>query len=800
MTAPVPDEAWTHIYRAEATKVNDLVHTRLDLKPDYNKAWLYGKAWVTLHPHFYPTDSLTLDAQYMTINKVFIVKGEKNIPLAYTYDSVNLRIHLDKTYRAGENYTVYIDYISRPDDHVWPTGLDKGMYFINPRGEDKNKPIQIWTFGEPQHNSTWYPTIDRPNQKTTDELSLTVPSKYLTMSNGLMTSQKTNADGTRTDTWKLDLPFAPYLLFFAVADYAVVKDSYKGKEVNYYVEKEYAPVAKRIFGLTPEMMGFFSKITGVEYAWPKYDQLTGRDFVAGAQENVTATLHAEGAQQDARELSDENGWEFIVAHELFHHWFGDLVTCESWANITLNESFANYSETMWYQYKYGKEEGDRINNSDMRTYLRDPADTAKDLVRFYYSDPQDVFDNVSYPKGGRILHMLRNYVGDSAFFKSLNLYLTQNKFKSAEVNNLRLAFEEVTGQDLNWFFHQWYYGDGHPRLDISYAYDAATKTAKVYMSQMQSGKPFKLPFAIDVYAGGTKTRHAVWMNDALDTFYFTVPSKPDLINVDGDKILLCTKKDHKSLDEFIYQYKNAGLYLDKREAVLFAAKNQTDARSLNFLKTALNDEFWAIRALTLDELDVDNDTVKRAVEADLLVIAEKDARRTNQAKAIQLLGKYKDPKYKSLFIKAVGDSSYTVAGNALEALALIDEEAAESEAKKILNQPAKGVLREALYGYTDESKFDSLAASFAGIPVGNAKFNLVPAFATFLGGVKNTANLEKGVDLIVQFRNAIPEQYHANTDPLIYGSLQKLEAKKQKLGLTDQAEYIKSKLPAVKTP
>jgi aminopeptidase N len=734
----------------------------------------------------------------MTINKVFIVKGEKNIPLTYTYDSLNLRIQLDKMYKAGENYTVYIDYISRPDDHVWPTGLDKGMYFINPRGEDKNKPTQIWTFGEPQHNSTWYPTIDRPNQKTTSELALTVPSKYLTLSNGLMTGQKMNADGTRTDTWKLDLPFAPYLLYFGVGEYAIVKDSYKGKEVNYYVEKEYASVAKRIFGLTPEMMGFFSKITGVEYAWPKYDQITGRDFVAGAQENVTATLHAEGAQQDARELSDENGWEFIVAHELFHHWFGDLVTCESWANITLNESFANYSETMWYQYKYGKEEGDRINNSDMRTYLRDPADTAKDLVRFYYSDPQDVFDNVSYPKGGRILHMLRNYVGDSAFFKSLNLYLTQNRFKSAEVNNLRLAFEEVTGQDLNWFFNQWYYNDGHPRLDISYAYDAATKTAKLYMTQLQSGKPFKLPFAIDVYAGGNKTRHNVWMNDASDTFSFVVPSKPDLINVDGDKILLCVKKDHKSLDEFIFQYKNAGLYLDKREAVIFAAKNQTDPKSLDLMKTALNDEFWAIRALTLDNLDIDNDTVKRAVQADLLAIAEKDARRTNQAKAIELLGKYKDPKYKSLFVKAVTDSSYTVAGNALQALALIDEAAAETEAKKILNQPAKGALREALYGYTDESKFDSLAASFAGIPVGNAKFNLVPAFTTFLGGVGNTANLEKGVDLIIQFRNAIPDQYHGNTDPLIYGSLQKLEAKKQKLGLKDQADYIKSKLPAVK--
>ena len=552
-------EAWQKIYRPSATKINDLVHTKLDVKFDYAKAWMYGKAWITLHPHFYPTDSLNLDAKAMNINEVAIVSGSKNIPLTYTYDSMNLRIKLNKMYKANEDYTIYINYVSKPNDHAWATADAKGLYFINPDGKEKDKPTQIWTFGEPEHNSSWYPTIDKPNQKTTDEIILTVPSKYVTLSNGLMTGQKTNGDGTRSDSWKMNLPFAPYLLFFAVGDYAIVKDSYKGKDVNYYVEKEYAPVARKIFGLTPEMIGFFSKITGVDYPWPKYDQVTGRDFVAGAQENVSATLHAENAQQDARELTDGNVWEDIIAHELFHHWFGDYVTCESWANITLNESFADYSETLWYEHKYGKDEGDGWNNRSMRTYLDNPDDTTKDLVRFHYKDPWDVFDNVSYPKGGRILNMLRNYVGDSAFFKSLNLYLTNNKFKSAEAQNLRLAFEEITGKDLNWFFNQWYYGHGHPKLDINYSYDAATKAAKVFMTQTQAGNPFKLPFAIDVYEGGAKKRYNVWMNDATDTFSFAANAKPDLINVDGDKALLCEKNDNKPLEEFMYQYDHAGL-------------------------------------------------------------------------------------------------------------------------------------------------------------------------------------------------------------------------------------------------
>ena len=791
------EEPWEKIYRASATKINDLVHTKLEVKFDYAKAWMYGKAWITLHPHFYSTDSLNLDAKAMNINEVAIVKGGKNIPLKYTYDSMNLRITLDKMYKANENYTIFIDYVSKPNDHVWPSPQSKGLYFINPTGKEKDIPTEIWTFGEPEHNSSWYPTIDKPNQKTTDEIIMTVPSKYVTLSNGLLVNQKNNGNGTRTDTWKMDLPFAPYLLFFAVGDYSITKDSYKGKEVSYYVEKEYTPVARKIFGHTPEMIAFYSKITGVDYPWPKYAQIVGRDFAAGAQENVTATMHAEDAQQDARQLVDGNNWESIIAHELFHHWFGDLVTCESWSNITLNESFANYSETLWFEHKYGKDEGDAQNNLDMITYLGNPADTIKDLVRFYYNDPQDVFDNVSYPKGGRILGMLRNYVGDSAFFKSLNLYLTTNKFKSAEAQNLRLAFEEVTGKDLNWFFNEWYYSNGHPKMDINYDYDAANKTAKVFITQTQSGKPFKLPFAIDVYEGGAKKRYHVWMNDATDTFSFAANSKPDLINVDGDKILLCEKNDHKSLEQFIYQYNKAGLYLDRREAVAFAAKYQTDPEALNFLEKALSDKSWEIRSYTLNLLNIGNDTVKRAVENYLVNVAKNDSRKTVKAQAVEMLGRYKKMEYKPLFMKDVNDSSYTVAGNALTALAKIDEASAEVEAKKLLTQPAKGALKGALFAYTDESKFDSLATIFHDLPL-NRKGNMLRPFANFLGRVKNTPNLEKGVDMIVEFRDTIPAQLRKRTDPIINDIIKGIEDKKDAAGLKEQSDYIKSKIPADK--
>ena len=531
---PQKDTSWKKEYRATATRINDLVHTKLDVKFDFNQSYLIGKAWVTLKPHFYNTDSLLLDAKGMDLHKVAVVKGASIKDLKYSYDGWQINIKLDKEYKGGEAYTIFVDYTSKPNE-VKVKGSAaindaKGLYFINPKGEDKTKPTQIWTQGETEANSVWFPTIDKPNQKTTEEILMTVPAKYITLSNGKLVSQKKNADGTRTDYWKMDLPHAPYLFFMGVGDFAKVTDKWKGKEVSYYVDKEYAPVARKIFGLTPEMISYFSKITGVEYPWVKYSQMTAHDYVSGAMENTTATLHSDAAQQDARELVDGNAWESTIAHELFHQWFGDYVTTESWSNITVNESFANYSETLWNEYKYGKDAGDEQNYTDMQGYLFSNSNK-KDLVRFYYSDKEDVFDAVSYNKGGRILHMLRNYVGDAAFFKALNLYLTTNKFKSAEAQQLRLAFEEVTGRDLNWFWNQWYYGSGQPALDIKYGYDAATKNASVIVNQTQAGdKIFKLPVAIDVYEGGQKTRHQVWVENKSDTFYFKSEEKNDLIN------------------------------------------------------------------------------------------------------------------------------------------------------------------------------------------------------------------------------------------------------------------------------
>lgn len=799
------DSSWQNMPRLTPKRINNLVHTKLDVSFDFENSHLFGKAWITLTPHFYPTDSLTLDAKGMTFSSIeLVVPGKSPQVLSYQYDRKQVHIRLPKTYKKGERYTVYLQYKSMPNEYEKEIGGDpmlgvKGLFFINPKGLDSNKPTQIWTQGETESGSVWFPTIDQTQQKTTQELSMTVPAKYITLSNGKLVSKKNNPDGTRTDYWKMDLPHSPYLFFMGVGDYAVVKDSWKGKEVSYYVEPEFAGVAQRIFGHTPEMMTYFSKLTGVEYPWVKYSQITGRDYVAGAMENTTATIHQETAQQDARALTDGNIWEGTIAHELFHQWFGDYVTAESWSNLTLNESFADYSQLLWQEYKYGKDAAYEENLNGMRSYLMG-SNSKKDLVRFYYADREDMFDAVSYSKGGRILHMLRKHIGDSAFFKGLNLYLTTNKFKSAEAHHLRLALEETSGEDLTWFFNQWYYGSGHPKLDINYHYNEDKKEAIIVVKQTQeTGKTFILPTYIDLHYGKRRERMMVWVKNTTDTFRFKSLTAPDLINFDADKILLCEKKENKTLPQYIHQFYHAGNYMDRREAVDFFGKKTDDALALQALKDALKDPYHDIRSLALSKIDVSKDRLRKYFEETVAAQIGIEKHRPTKADFIEALGKTEDIKHRTIYEHNIQDSSYSVSGAALDALSKVDSSAALQFAKKLSAFKAKGRLDAAinriLIASGDESIFDKLTAQFAGMGLTNEKFMLLQQLAEMTGNMQNKLNIRKSIDLITSFRDEIPGSVKEETDSYINGVL--LQGIKQRLkarGETELVTYLEGKM------
>jgi aminopeptidase N len=699
------------IYRKERDKINNLVHTKLKVDFNFEKKELNGEEWLTLEPHFYPTNRVVLDAKAMIIQTVSL--DDKN--LDYTYNGYQLTIELPKEYKKGEHYTLYLKYIARPekvkDKGSIAITTAKGLYFINSTGSDPNKPTQIWTQGETEANSCWFPTIDSPNQKTSQEIYITVPKKFKTLSNGILVSQE-NSGSNRTDYWKFDQKHAPYLIFMGVGEYEVIEDSYKNIPVNYYVEKKYASVAKDIFGQTPEMIGFFEDRLGVAYPWAKYSQIVAREYVSGAMENTTAVVHGDDAYQMKGQLIDENRQENTIAHEIFHHWFGNLVTSESWSNLALNESFANYSQYLWREYKYGKTDADAHLFENIKAYKDDTDNYEKKLVRFYYEDKEDMFDLISYNKGGAILHMLRNYLGDKAFFSGLKKYLTEHQYRSAEVSQLRLALEEVSGKDLQWFFNQWFYGAGHPNIQVSYDYNSLEKTVTINFFQTQTNE-FKFPIAIDVFENGTKTRHQVFIDARDSSFKFVFNSKsPDLIQVNADGVLLAEFTENKVLSDYIFQLKNAKNYQHKREALLKVAEKQDQKKAFNAIAEALNDNFYKIRIIALEQINLINKWSKKTVINTIKKIASNDPKTLAQAAAIETLGKLTDPELRPVFAKALSSESYSVIGKALVAMYYIDKEFAIKKSKE-LPLEVKNIIATPLTRIYIEEKDDSEMAFIA---------------------------------------------------------------------------------------
>ncbi|MDB9887563.1 M1 family aminopeptidase [Polaribacter sp.] len=673
-------------YRGEREKLHLLEHTKLKVDFNFKEKQLNGEAWITLKPYFFSTNKLILDAKGMIIHQVML----KDKKLDFNYDNFELRIDLPKKYTKEESYTLYIKYTARPEKVKQKGSVAinsaKGLYFINADGTDRNKPTQIWTQGETEASSCWFPTIDSPNQKSSQEIYMTVPNQYQTLSNGVLVSQIKDG-ANRTDYWKFDQKHAPYLFFMGVGKFEVIKDVYKNIPIEYYVEKEYAPYAKDIFGDTPEMIGFFSTLLGIEYPWNKYSQIVVRNYVSGAMENTTAVVHGDQAYQKPGQLIDENTHENTIAHEIFHHWFGNYVTAESWANLSLNESFANYSEYLWREHKYGKQEANAHLFENNLAYLNGP-NSDKNLVRFNYSNKEDLFDLVSYNKGGAILHMLRNYLGDTAFFKGLNLYLTENKYKSAEVHQLRLAFEKLTGKDLNWFFNQWFFGANHPQIEVSYDYNIIQNKVTVNIIQLQTEK-FKFPFAIDIYENVIPRREHVFVDGNDASFTFSYRKQPDFIQVNADGVLLCEITENKVLSDYIFQLKNAENYSDRRSALLEVVKKQDDKAAFNAVVEALNDSYYKLRILALENIDLINKFSKKEVIRKIAKIATSDPKTLVKSAAIETLGKLLDPELKSIFIKNLESKSFAVIGKSLVALYYVDPQMAVEKSKSLPNEIRK---------------------------------------------------------------------------------------------------------------
>lgn len=590
-------------YQPAKTIINKLKHTKLDLSFDFENQYVFGEATITLSPFFYDTDSLNLDAKHFDIERIAIIDLKDTIDLIYNYNDTNIRINLDKTYKKSEEYTVFIKYIAKPNElENKGNGVysdTKGLYFINPTGKSR-KTQQIWTQGETEYSSCWFPTIDSPNQRCTGEIFLTVPAKFVTLSNGEYYNSLLNVDTTRTDHWKMELPIAPYLFMIAAGEFEIIIDEWRQIEVNYYFPNYYEEKTEQIFRKTPKMIEFYSQKFGYDYPWNKYSQIIVEDFVSGAMENATATVFGS--------FMDGNSWwytdldkELVIAHELSHHWFGNLVTCESWANIAMNEAFATYSEYLWLEYQYSKEDADYQLYSEESYYMYNKS---KPIIDYYYDNKDDMFNTLVYQKAAKILHTLRNYIGDDAFFLSLKTYLKKFEYSSVEIDDFRLVVEEITGEDLNWFFEQWFFTSGFPTIEVEHHINDSLKTYKLTLNQFNSEIPeqiYFLPIDVNIYFEDEVVKERIIFDKKSQIFEFQYDKTPIYIEIDPEHTIICEKLEEITTEQFeiVLKYSENGiskLYAIDYLSYMIESQNKLKLIYLD----ALENESWLVREYAID--------------------------------------------------------------------------------------------------------------------------------------------------------------------------------------------------------
>ena len=667
-------------YQEAATRSMDLLHMDLEIGFDWKSQQVIGKAKLRLTPYFYPQKIIVLDAQDFEFGRVARVQKGQLETLSYRYDEQELQVYLPEELVPGDTVELEINYVAFPERNSGEGSAaitdTKGLYFIDPLDTIPGKPTMIWTQGETQHSSKWFPTIDRPNERLTHDIWLTVPDSLVSISNGRLIQQQSLGNGMRKDHWKMDLPHAPYLVAIAVGDFAKVTASHGDLPLGYYVEKGFEKGAAKVFASTPEMIRYFETRLGVPFPWQKYDQIVVRDFVSGAMENTTASIFMEELLLDEREALDSE-WDYIIAHELFHQWFGDLVTAESWSNLTLNEAFANYSEYLWNEKRYGQDQADLKLVVEKEGYFAEADTEPKELIRFHYADAEDLFDAHSYNKGGLVLHMLRRELGDAAFFKGLNLYLTQHAFQAVEAHDLRLAMERVSGRDLNWFFNQWFFAKGHPELEVAVDY-SQPENLLVRFSQVQDQLEypiFQLPITLSWYEGTTRKTRTVRVTETEQEVALENGYPITLLYVNEGQEILMKGGQVLSNAQYLQQFKESQLGVARYEALDSLAAREAREELAEVLVLAIKDSFAAVRerGLSLLQADLEWKEVLPGLEAEVYRLAEGDPQNKVRATALEVLTEWNPSAYRGAMMRLARDPSYLVAGAALMGLARMEE-------------------------------------------------------------------------------------------------------------------------------
>jgi len=563
-------------------------HIALELKLDFPSKSLEGLARLTVQTINDGLTVLEFDAAEMEVKKVYL-EGQDKL-LTFRLEDEKLKINLSEPKSPSQAFTVVVEYQASPR---------RGLYFIAPDEGYPDKKVQVWSQGQDTDNHYWFPCYDAPNQKSTSEMTVTVPADFFALSNGALLEVK-EGENSKTFHWKHDVPHASYLITLAAGPFVEIMNEWQDVPVPFYVLPGREEEAKLSLGKTPKMVDFFSKKIGVRYPYAQYATVCVGDFIFGGMENTGATTLTEYTLHDERAHQDFTS-DPLVAHELAHQWFGDLLTCRDWSNGWLNEGFATYFEALWREFDMGRDEFIYEMYGNAQSYLsEDGGHYRRPIVAYTFNQPIDLFDRHLYEKGSLVLHMLRYLLGDEGWWKTINYYVTKHRGQNVITADLERAVEEATGRNLQAFFEQWVYKAGYPQFKLEYQWDDSTKTAKFKLAQTQkidSENPlFTLPVELAfVNAAGTSEVYKVDLEEKEHTFYFRLAERPEFVSFDPSNWVLKTVEWSRPKEMLIAQ-----LEKDKEAFGRIGAAQALGKLSGPDVITALekalkNDTFWAVR-------------------------------------------------------------------------------------------------------------------------------------------------------------------------------------------------------------
>jgi len=675
----------------------DLVHQRIEIRNfDWDSTSLDGRVTTTLVALRPGLDSVILDAgKRLVVSRVVDARGAT---LRSSAHGDTLVVYPARPVAFRDTLRFSIDYHARIDN-------GRGLTFIEPEGRE-HRPQQIWSQGEDHDNHFWFPTYDFPNDKMTWELAATVPRQYTVVSNGRLVADRKNPDGTHTVTWRQDPRSATYLVSLVVAPLVRLADTWRGIPVEYYVYAADSSRARRLFGVTPDMIEVYSRLTGVRYPWAKYAQTTVADFFGG-MENVSATTLIDWLP-DERAYLDRPWYQWIlIPHELAHQWFGDYVTLENWANMWLNEGFAEFLPGQYWRVKLGPHAEDDYYLDEYRQYLQ--IDRRKSMALAALGS------NNVYPKGALVLRMLLRYLGPERFWASLQAYLTRHALGNATSDDLRQAVLDATGENLDWFWNQWIYAAGHPRFVVTAAYDTAARklTLTVKQAQPDSGKAdstglrfetpkvFRMPVAIRLGTAGGSGGGDVVRRVELTAREQTIeipelPGAPTMVVFDDGNTILKELTFDQPTSWLATQLKRDPDLWNRQWAIEQLAHRPGDAAAVAALaEAATASDYFRTRAAAVEALG----ELPAASAAAPLAAALRDTSAQVRRAAVAALGQLGGARAADLARTTFHDDpSYEVRAAALTALVRADSTASDSAIAWGLATPSyQDVVQEAAY-------------------------------------------------------------------------------------------------------